>query len=58
MKKKLSMFLALMLVVGLFAGCSSDSKTSGNGKKDVDLRIWSFTDELKKPIKTFEEKMA
>ncbi|ANC75629.1 sugar ABC transporter substrate-binding protein [Fictibacillus phosphorivorans] len=56
MKRKLSIFLVAILLVGLFAGCSSDSKTSGNGKKDVDLRIWSFTDELKKPIKTFEEK--
>ncbi|AZB41109.1 carbohydrate ABC transporter substrate-binding protein [Bacillus sp. FJAT-42376] len=57
MKKTLSIFLSLVLLIGILAGCSDSKSASGTkGGKDVDLRIWSFTDELKKPIKTFEEK--
>lgn len=44
-----------MLIVA--AACSSDSSANSNGEKDDDvLKVWSFTDELKKPIKHFEEK--
>ncbi|WP_347342717.1 ABC transporter substrate-binding protein [Priestia koreensis] len=56
MKKTITVLMALILAIGLLAGCSNkEAGGSSNGKK-VDLRIWSFTDELKKPIKTFEEK--
>jgi multiple sugar transport system substrate-binding protein len=64
MKKWLSMFLALTLVLIVIAACSSgggkDQATSGESKDSKDskpkvLKIWSFTDELKKPITKFEE---
>ncbi|MFP3360577.1 extracellular solute-binding protein, partial [Planococcus sp. SIMBA_143] len=42
---------------GILAGCSnSESSGEAKGDKDVDLKVWSFTDELKKPITKFEEK--
>ncbi|MCD5322247.1 MULTISPECIES: ABC transporter substrate-binding protein [Pontibacillus] len=55
MKKSWSLLLALMLGVGLLAGCS-DSGSASSDKDDDVLKVWSFTDELKEPIKTFEEK--
>ncbi|OZM58064.1 sugar ABC transporter substrate-binding protein [Lottiidibacillus patelloidae] len=51
MKKFLSLFLTLTLLVGVFAGCSSDE-----GSSDDILRVWSFTDELQEPITIFEER--
>ncbi|MDN4525070.1 ABC transporter substrate-binding protein [Fictibacillus fluitans] len=57
MKKITSVLLSFILLLGVLAGCSGSQ--SANGSKDgkkVDLRIWSFTDELKKPIKTYEKK--
>lgn len=57
MRKAISIFLSLVLLIGILAGCSGSNSTSGSKDgKDIDLRVWSFTDELKKPIKTFEEK--
>ncbi|MCA1064175.1 ABC transporter substrate-binding protein [Rossellomorea sp. AcN35-11] len=57
MKKVLALFLTFVLIAGVLAGCAGDSKSSGDSKKnDVDLKVWSFTDELKKPITKFEEK--
>lgn len=57
MKKLLGIILALTLLVGVVAGCSSDSSSdSKDTEKDKVLKIWSFTDELKAPITTFEEK--
>ncbi|KGP92287.1 sugar ABC transporter substrate-binding protein [Pontibacillus chungwhensis BH030062] len=60
MKKRLSwsLLLTLILGVGLLAGCSDSGSASGDGDEADDdvLKVWSFTDELKEPIKTFEEK--
>ncbi|XXM73227.1 ABC transporter substrate-binding protein [Lysinibacillus sphaericus] len=57
MKKFLALFMTAVLLAGVLAGCSGSSESSGSKKdKDVDLKIWSFTDELKKPITKFEEK--
>ncbi|PFG03705.1 extracellular solute-binding protein [Bacillus sp. es.034] len=57
MKKILAVFMTVVLVAGVLSACSGDSKSSGSSKdKDVDLKVWSFTDELKKPITKFEEK--
>jgi multiple sugar transport system substrate-binding protein len=58
MKKFLAIFMTLVLLAGVLSACSGDSKSSGSSKddKDVDLKVWSFTDELKKPITKFEEK--
>ncbi|MGP4069435.1 ABC transporter substrate-binding protein [Halobacillus sp. B29] len=61
MKKFLSMMLILVLLVGFVAGCSSNTASSNEGKDsgkkgDDVLKVWSFTDELKEPIKTFEER--
>ena len=57
MKKVLALFMTFVLVAGVLSACSGDSKTSSSSKdKDVDLKVWSFTDELKKPITKFEEK--
>ncbi|MGM7703816.1 ABC transporter substrate-binding protein [Pseudalkalibacillus sp. Hm43] len=57
MKKIVGVMMSLVLVIGVIAGCSNKD-TSGETKdgKKVDLKIWSFTDELKEPIKKFEEK--
>ncbi|MBM7704537.1 ABC transporter substrate-binding protein [Metabacillus iocasae] len=54
MRKLVSIALASILLIGVLAGCAGNKETGGN--KDVDLKIWSFTDELKKPITKFEEK--
>ncbi|MGF3104276.1 ABC transporter substrate-binding protein [Rossellomorea sp. DUT-2] len=57
MKKFLGIFMTLVLLAGVLSACSGDSESSGSSKdKDVDLKVWSFTDELKKPITKFEEK--
>ncbi|MCA1054373.1 ABC transporter substrate-binding protein [Rossellomorea aquimaris] len=58
MKKFLALFMTVVLLAGVLSACSGNSETSGDSKskKDVDLKVWSFTDELKKPITTFEEK--
>ncbi|MCC5803719.1 ABC transporter substrate-binding protein [Rossellomorea vietnamensis] len=56
MKKILAIFMTVVLVAGVLSACSGDSKSSGSKDKDVDLKVWSFTDELKKPITKFEEK--
>lgn len=59
MKKFISLTIIMTLLMGILAACSSSKETAGGrkeGNTDVDLRIWSFTDELKKPIKKFEEK--
>jgi ABC-type glycerol-3-phosphate transport system substrate-binding protein len=55
MKKWISALFAGTLVISSLAACSGGQSTSSSDK-DVDLRVWSFTDELKKPIQTFEEK--
>ncbi|MEI5907483.1 ABC transporter substrate-binding protein [Bacillus spongiae] len=54
MKKWFGILLALSLVAGIIAGCSSDKSSSEDKKK---LTVWSFTDELKKgdALKKFEE---
>ena len=39
----------------VLAGCTGSGEDTTSGGKEV-LKIWSFTDELKKPIKKFEEK--
>lgn len=59
MKKLLSAVLSMILITTLFVGCGS--KTNKNAKeleinKDKVLRVWSFTDELKKPLEYFEKK--
>ncbi|WP_110112462.1 ABC transporter substrate-binding protein [Bacillus sp. CGMCC 1.16541] len=54
MKKLVSIAMTAVLSVGVLAGCSSNQEAGS--KKDVDLKVWSFTDELKKPITKFEEK--
>ncbi|RSK28063.1 extracellular solute-binding protein [Bacillus sp. HMF5848] len=60
MKKLLSVILILMLMVGLVAGCATDNTSDTNKDNDNNtgktLKIWSFTDELKDPITTFEER--
>ncbi|WP_409252891.1 ABC transporter substrate-binding protein [Bacillus sp. SCS-153A] len=59
MKKFLMVFMVFVLFAGVLAGCSGSSESSSEkakSDKDVDLKVWSFTDELKKPITTFEEK--
>jgi multiple sugar transport system substrate-binding protein len=59
MKKLLSIMTTFTLTAGLFAGCSgSETKSDKANKDDKVLKVWSFTDELKKEnaIKTFEEK--
>ncbi|MTH54136.1 extracellular solute-binding protein [Bacillus mangrovi] len=57
MRKTASLLLSLVLLFGILAGCSgADSASNGKGGGDIDLRVWSFTDELKKPITKFEEK--
>jgi len=58
-KKLLSAVLSMILITTLFVGCGS--KTNKNAKeleinKDKVLRVWSFTDELKKPLEYFEKK--
>ncbi|MCA0989297.1 ABC transporter substrate-binding protein [Guptibacillus algicola] len=58
MKKIVGLLMSLVLLLGVFAGCSN-TESSGeakDGKKKADLKVWSFTDELKKPITKFEEK--
>ncbi|MCA1032547.1 ABC transporter substrate-binding protein [Bacillus timonensis] len=57
MKKLLSIILAVTMLAGILAGCSSNG-SEGEKKESGDkvLKVWSFTDELKKPITTFEEK--
>lgn len=39
----------------VLAGCTGSGEDTTSGGKEV-LKIWSFTDELKKPIKKFKEK--
>ncbi|TLS36013.1 ABC transporter substrate-binding protein [Pseudalkalibacillus caeni] len=60
MKKIMGFVMSLVVLIGVLAGCSDSESSSGSGdakgEKKVDLKIWSFTDELKKPIKKFEEK--
>ncbi|WP_335869528.1 ABC transporter substrate-binding protein [Bacillus sp. 2205SS5-2] len=59
MKRWIHMLLALTLMAGIIAGCSSSNEAnSDGGKKDSKvLKVWSFTDELQKgAIKTFEDK--
>ncbi|WP_114571495.1 ABC transporter substrate-binding protein [Exiguobacterium flavidum] len=53
-KKLISVMTVGTLAAGVLSGCS-DSSGSTEKKDDV-LKIWSFTDELKKPITKFEEK--
>lgn len=58
MKKYLSLILALILVSTSLIGCSSKSNTGEKSlevDKDKVLKVWSFTDELKKPLEYFEE---
>ena len=59
MRKKLVSLLSIgALSVGVLGACSNDERTSGSesGSKDDVLKVWSFTDELKEPIKTYEER--
>ncbi|REJ06052.1 ABC transporter substrate-binding protein [Halobacillus trueperi] len=56
MKRILGMVLTLVLLAGVIAGCSNSASSDTGEKSDDVLKVWSFTDELKEPIKTFEEK--
>ena len=58
MKRHLSLILVLVLVATSLLGCgkSDSSDVSLEVDKDKVLTIWSFTDELKKPLEYFEEK--
>ena len=56
MKKKFVSVLTIgALTASVLAGCSGGEEEKTSGGKEV-LKIWSFTDELKEPIKKFEEK--
>ncbi len=58
MKKYLSLFLVLVLMVTSLIGCASKQSTSEKTlevDKEKVLKVWSFTDELKKPLEYFEE---
>ncbi|WP_029332464.1 ABC transporter substrate-binding protein [Exiguobacterium oxidotolerans] len=55
MKKKLVSVLTVgALTASVLAGCSDSKEATTSDGKQV-LKIWSFTDELKEPIKKFEE---
>ncbi|KGP73283.1 extracellular solute-binding protein [Pontibacillus yanchengensis] len=57
MKKRFGLYFMLVLMLLISAACSSDTNAnSGSDSKDDVLKVWSFTDELKEPIKTFEER--
>lgn len=59
MKKLLSAVLSMILITTLFVGCGSKTNKSAKEleiNKDKVLRVWSFTDELKKPLEYFEKK--
>lgn len=57
MKRLLSLMMALILVVGALTGCSAKEEAPEKlvVNKDEVLKVWSFTDELKKPLEYFEE---
>ena len=55
MRKLVSLLTLGALSVGVLSGCS-DSEGGASESKDDVLKVWSFTDELKEPIKTYEEK--
>ncbi|HAS72887.1 MAG TPA: sugar ABC transporter substrate-binding protein [Clostridiales bacterium UBA8960] len=63
MKKFLSLLLILTMSISLFVGCGSQNNSGSNSgsveplvvNKDKVLQVWSFTDELKKPLEYFEE---
>lgn len=55
MRKKLVSLLSIgALSVGVLGACSNDEGSSESSSKDDVLKVWSFTDELKEPIKTYE----
>lgn len=55
MRKKFVSLLSIgALSVGVLGACSNDEGSSESGGKDDVLKVWSFTDELKEPIKTYE----
>lgn len=57
MRKLVSLLTIGALSVGVLSACSDGGEgSSSEGSKDDVLKIWSFTDELKEPIKTFEER--
>ena len=55
MRKNLVSLLSIgALSVGVLGACSNDEGSSESSSKDDVLKVWSFTDELKEPIKTYE----
>ncbi|MBZ4663887.1 MAG: sugar transporter substrate-binding protein [Caloramator sp.] len=59
-KKYLGILLSTVLVTTSLVGCGPKKTSEDKEKLEVDktkvLRVWSFTDELKEPLKYFEEK--
>ena len=59
MRKLLSLLLVLALIIGSLAGCAKEEAEEPvvelEVNKDKVLKVWSFTDELKKPLEYFEE---
>lgn len=57
MKRVLALLMTMVLIMGAFAGCaqSQESEETLVVNKDEVLKVWSFTDELKKPLEYFEE---
>ncbi|CDF59173.1 extracellular solute-binding protein [Thermobrachium celere] len=59
MKKYLSILLSTVVVATSLVGCgpkTGEKSKTLEVKKDKVLRVWSFTDELKKPLEYFEKK--
>lgn len=54
MKKYLTLLLVLTMLSTLLVGCGSNDVSLEVDKEKV-LKVWSFTDELKKPLEYFEE---
>ncbi|WP_035166231.1 ABC transporter substrate-binding protein [Caloramator sp. ALD01] len=59
-KKYLGILLSTVLVTTSLVGCGPKKTSENKEKLEVDktkvLRVWSFTDELKEPLKYFEQK--
>ncbi len=51
MKRKISLFLVLMLVLGLLAGCGGDSNAGSKSVDEVDIAYYAFNAE---PISTWD----
>lgn len=57
MKRFLSLLMTFVLIIGALSGCAGNEETPETltVNKDEVLKVWSFTDELKKPLEYFEE---